>query len=214
MGRYRYVILFIVLFFSAHKVNAAACDNTEKVAYQERAKNISYSYSYVDSDNAFNITFTNVTNGLYLVNYMEETDEIHDYYPINDEITINNVNPGYSYRFNVFTSDENPCSNSSIYSIYITLPYYNPYYHDTFCNGIKNYKYCKKFINKSITYEEFKTNVEKYIKSLEVEEEKEIEESFSIFDYIFNVYTMIILAIIAIAGILIIRRYDKKNEFF
>ena len=214
MKNSRYMVLLLALFFGISKVSAVACPNKEKVEYQERAKNISYSYSYDDSNNAFSITFTNVTNGLYLADYIEESDDLQRYYPTNDEVNINNVKPGYSYRYNVFTSDENPCSGSSIYSIYITLPYYNPYYHDSLCSGIKDYKYCKKFINKSITYEEFKTNVENYKNKLADQEVDEVDDITSIFDYVFNKYTIIISAIIVVIGIIIIRIYDKKNDFF
>ena len=75
MKRYSYVLLFTILLFMTSNVKAAACDNKEKVIYQERAKNISYSYSYNDSDNTFSVVFTNVTNGLYLVD--NNNDEIY-----------------------------------------------------------------------------------------------------------------------------------------
>ena len=170
MGRYKYLLLFIILFFSASKVGAAACSNASKVEYQERAKNISYTYKYNDETNVFEVTFTNVTEGLYL----RDLNGLHNYKPTNNEITLTNVEPGYSYRFGIYTSDKNPCSHSNLYPLYVTLPFYNPYYHDSLCDGIKEYKYCKKFVNKNITYEEFKTSVEEYReKFIEQQEEKE-----------------------------------------
>ena len=214
MERYKSLLLIMVIFLSLTKVNAAACDNNEKVNYQEKAKNISYSYKYVDND-TFNITFTNIDSSFYLVN-MENMQE-YDY--ANGEMTINNITPGKSYRFNVFTKDDNPCSSSSIYSIYITLPYYNPYYTDSLCEGIKNYKYCKKFINKMISSEEFEKSVTKYRKSLEREKEKTNKKTNlpSMFSYAIDFYLdyyFIILPVIIIASITVIIKHNKKEELF
>lgn len=214
MEKHKSLILTLVLFLCVTKVNAAACNNSLKVNYQEKAKNISYSYKYEDSNNTFNITFTNIDSSFYLIDM--ESMQKYDY--ANGEMTINNVAPGKSYRFNVFTKDNNPCSRSSIYPIYVTLPYYNPYYTDSLCDGISNYQYCKKFINKNISYEEFQNNVTKYRQSLEKSENVKKNNYYeSIFKTLLNIYLnyyFIILPVIIIASIIIIVRHDKKQELF
>ena len=139
MGKVKCALITLFLFLGISSVKAAACDNALKVDYQNRAKNISYSYTYNDSNNSFNIIFTNITNGFYLID-MDTMQE----YRNQGEIVIYNVSPGNSYRYGVFTSDLNPCSGMSIYNIYVTLPFYNPYYNDPLCDGINTYKYCKK----------------------------------------------------------------------
>ena len=216
MGVYKKALLTLFLFLGMSHVNAAACDNTLKVDYQNRAKNITYSYTYNDSNNTFNLLFTNITDSLYLID-MENMQE----YRNQGEITIGNVLPGKSYRYGVFTSDQNPCSSSSIYYIYITLPFYNPYYNDSLCDGISSYKYCRKFINKSISYEEFTENVNEYRDYLNSKDTKEVveEETFleKVFDYITSFYTnyyFIILPVIIIISIVIIIRQNKKDSLF
>ena len=217
MGKVKCALFSLLLFAGMSNVNAAACDNSLKVDYQNRAKNISYSYTYNDSNNTFSMLFTNITDGLYLI----DMDTMFEY-KNNGEITINNVGAGKSYRFGVFTSDANPCSGSSIYNIYITLPFFNPYYTDSLCDGINNYKYCKKFINKSVSYEEFKENVTNYKNSLNKDNKdtkEEIEKTFieKIFNKVFDLYLkyyFLILPFIIIITLLAIVRENKKDSLF
>ena len=216
MGKMKCARISLFLFLGISNVNAAACDNALKVDYQNRAKNISYSYTYNDSNNTFNILFTNITDGLYLTD-MDTMQEHKN----NGEIIIYNVISGKSYRYGVFTSDRNPCSGSSIYNIYVTLPFYNPYYKDGLCEGINSYKYCKKFINKSVTYEEFVENVTNYKKSLEKQDDDTdvLEKTFleKAFDLIVNFYLsyyFIILPIVILITVIAIIKENKKDSLF
>ena len=218
MGEYKRLVLLLFLFFSMSRVNAAACDNALKVDYQNRATNISYTYTYNDSNNTFNILFTNITDGLFLMdmNNMKE-------YRNNAEITVYNAIPGNRYRFGVFTSDDNPCKHSSVYNIYVSLPFYNPYYNDALCDGINNYKYCKKFVKKNITYDEFKENVVNYRNSLEqssgIKDDDVIKPTLlekifnSILDLYIKYYFVILPSIIVITIIIIIRESNKDKLF-
>lgn len=217
MGKVKCTLFSLFLFLGMSRVGAVACDNSMKVDYQNRAKNISYSYTYNDSNNTFNILFTNVTDSLYLID-MDTMQE----YRNNPEITISNVTPGNSYRYGVFTSDLNPCSNSSIYNIYVTLPFYNPYYSDPLCAGINTYKYCKKFINKSVSYEEFKENVTNYKNSFINNDSKDdnnndktiVEKIFNkLFDFYLDYY-FVILPIIIVITLIAIYKENKKDSLF
>lgn len=217
MGKVKCILISLFLFLGMSNVNAAACDNALKVDYQNRAKNITYSYIYNDSNNTFDVIFTNITDGLYLID-MDTMQE----YRNNGEITINSVMSGKSYRFGVFTSDANPCSGSSIYNIYVTLPFYNPYYTDNLCDGISNYKYCKKFINKSVSYEEFKENVENYKNGLNKSDNTNEDDTKKtllekVFNTIFNFYLkyyFVILPVIIVITLIAIIRENKKDSLF
>ncbi len=217
MGKVKNVVFFLFLFLGMSSVGAVACDNSLKVDYQNRAKNITYSYTYNDSNNTFNILFANITDGLYLI----DMDTMQEYRNIS-EITINNVTPGNSYRYGVFTSDLNPCSSSSIYNIYVTLPFYNPFYKDSLCEGITSYKYCKKFINKSVTYDEFKENVLNYKNSFTNGDDKKSEENEEtilekVFNKLFELYInyyFVVLPIIIIITLIAIYRENKKDSLF
>lgn len=209
----RYVTLFILLFMVSFNVKAAVCNNNDKVRYQEMAKNITYSYEYNDANNTFNLIFTNISEELYLENL--ETEERYNYQ--GPELRIVNLIPGNSYKYNVSTGNVD-CLNEDLYTVYVTLPYYNSFYNNELCNGIENYKYCKKFINKSVTYEEFVKNVTDYKNSLANNLEENPENNVSsIFKTMFNwflKYYYIILPIVIVTLLLIIWIYNKKHDLF
>lgn len=212
------VLLFIFFLFGISNVHAAACDNALKVEYQELAKNIIYNYEYIDASNTFDVTLTNVNEIFYIID-MDSNMRFDD---TNGEIKINGVIPGSRLRFKVFADDDTPCSSSNIYSIYVSLPYFNPYYNNELCDDIDKFKYCEKFINKSVTYEEFKENIAEYKKSLLEKEKKsnsEKDETLSMIGNIIDFYLksyFIILPIIIVVGltIIIIIKTNKKNELF
>jgi hypothetical protein len=214
MRRYIYLLFTILLLTFCPKVGASVCSNSEKVSYQNLAKNISTSYEYVEGTGTFNIIFTNVSSNLYIRNIKTEVD-----YPYtNSEMVLSNFKSGNSYKFGIYTSDFN-CRNEILYTFYITLPYYNPYYQDTLCSGIENYKYCKKFLTNSITYNEFVKNVNSYRDSLNetTTDIEEVSSSNSYLDYFIDFYLdyyYIILPLIIIICFIIRWRYNKKNDLF
>lgn len=217
MRRFKYLIVSILLFSICSKVSAAACPNSEKVTYQSLAKNITSSYEYIEETRKFNIHFTNVDENLYI---RELTSE-KNYEYTGNEMVLSDFKPGKSYKFGIYTSDAR-CSGVNMYTIYVTLPYYNSFYQDELCSGIENYKYCKKFINKKITYSEFESYVTSYKESLNKESNEEIESSTSslldvLLDDIFQFYLSyyyIILPIIIILSLLLRWYYNKKRDLF
>lgn len=214
MKGYRYILLSIILLAVSPKISALTCDNKVKVDYQEKAKNITYSYDYNDSNNTFNATITNIAEGFYLLDL--DSYQRHGY--SGSELTLNNLQPGRRYKFGIYSSNID-CLNKNLYTLYVTLPYYNPYYKDSLCSGIENYKYCKKFINKSVTYEEFAQNVTDYRNKLingDDEEDKKDAIS-SLLSEIFNFYLKyyyIFSLVIIIGGGIIIWRHNKKQDLF
>ena len=212
MKNFKYVLLSIILFIICPKVKADLCDDKDKINYQSLAKNISGTYEYVPESNTFNIIFTNVDSTLYFKEL--NTGGIYGY--TGNEMVLFNFIPGNSYKFGVYTSNYE-CRNDKMYTIYLTLPFYNPYYQDSLCEGIENYKYCSKFISKFITYEEFKNNIEQYKKSSEKENDANEEVTYSIFDYIILFYVEyyhIILPLIIVICLFIRCRYNKKQDLF
>lgn len=215
MRKYKYAILSIFAFMLIpNSIKGAVCKDSDKVNYQSLAKNISISYDYKEEGTKakFNLTFSNIPEGFYLVEYNSEQN-----YPyVGSEITIPNLSQGRSFKFEVYTTSLG-CDNIVLYTHYVTLPYYNPYYTDSLCDNIKNYKYCNKWVNKKITYSEFKENVEKYRNNIKKEEIKEEEKQTSLFDTIISFYLdyyYIILPIIILTGIVTIRRSIRKQDLF
>ena len=210
----RYFIGFLMLFMFCPKVSAAICDNARFVSYQDKAKNITYSYDYVDESNTFNITLTNVSSDFYLLDLNSNVT-----YPYtSDEMVLSGMTPGKTYKLAIYTENDIYCSDKRIYTLYIKLPYYNPYYNDELCSDIKEFQFCKKFITKMITYDEFKEKVNTYKNQIEKgNTSDESEEYVSIFRRLLNFYTKyyyVILPSIIILGLVIRWRYNKKNDLF
>lgn len=215
MRKYKYGLVIILSFLLCPiTMKAAICSNSEMVYLQDLAKNILYSYDYVEEGNTayFNIYFNNMSDGLYLENM--DTNQIYNN-SNNGEMVLGRVEQGKQYRFNVYSN--NLCKNVIIRSIYVNLPYYNPYYNDEICKGIENYKFCQKFVNKQFDYSEFEENVLRYKNQHKQDEINEDKNKNNIFDSILNIYLKsyyIVLPIIIVIAFFIKRRYEKKEELF
>ena len=210
----RYIILLVALFIFCPKVEAVVCDNAKMVNYQEIAKNITYTYNFNESNNTFDVTLTNVDSNFHFINV--ETNERYE--NSGSETTLNNLNQGTSYKLGVYTNDID-CRNSRLYTIYIALPYYNPYYNDELCSGIENYKYCKKYITFSLTREQFEERVKSYInKQIGVADtEEKHDDNHPVIDFLSNIdnYMYYVLAIVIGLSFLIYRYYyNKKQDLF
>jgi len=213
----RKYILTLVLFLFICPNIANACSNSDEVKYQELAKNISYSYDYIEENGniSFNVTFSNINENLYLYDYTN--DVVHD--RIGDEMTLTGFSQGNSYKFGVYTSDiASGCVGNTMYIMYVNIPYYNPYYQDELCKGIEDYKFCNKWLNMNITYDTFKNNVLKYKESLtEEKKQNENQKVEGFFDKLVSFYVdyyYIILPLLIIISVVYIRIYNKKHDLF
>jgi len=204
-------VLFIILFPINSK--ALLCSNKEKVKFQELAKNITTTYDYVEENNqvTFNIIFSNIPEGFRIYDYNNKTE--HGYFA--REMLLSGFKPGTSYRFDYYTNDV-LCQYDNLYTSYINLPHYNPYYNDSICEGL-NYKYCNKWQKIDMTYEEFINDVTKYKESLKAVEGPTTEKVKGFFDYIIEFYVnyyYIVLPLFIIISISYIIYYNKKQDLF
>lgn len=180
------------------------------------AQNITTSYTYTEQDGniTFQITLSNIQAGLIIKDVKNNT-----IYPYRgSELTIPNLQANTSYRFDIYTDDID-CDLETLYSHYVNTPAYNPYYQDEVCIGMEEYPLCQKWTQVNLTYEEFHQEVEKAkqpSESTEVEIKPE-QNIKGIYDYILEFYLnyyYIVLPIFIVGGIIIIYRYNKKNDLF
>lgn len=205
------VALLIVFLCIPFSVNA--CSSSDKINYSKLASNINYRYTYQENgDNVtFNVTFYNIPENFIIVG-----DNEYGY--SGSELTINNLYSGMN-RFNIETN-LNGCGGISLYTKYVDLPYYNPYYNDPLCVGIENYQLCNKFTTKNlnISYEEFKKKVTEYKKNIIVDDElktKVVTKGF--YDKLVDIYTKyyyIFLPVIIILCVSFIIYRRKRESFF
>lgn len=209
----RYLKIFIYLIIlSPLCVKGLVCDNTAKVRLQKLAQNITTSYDYVEQNGTvtFNITFLNLNSELYLVDTVNEKD----IYYSDTSLTLNGFESGKNYKFKVRSTDPF-CSGSVLYYIYVTTPYFNPYYNDPICEGV-SYKYCNKWQKNDLSYDEFIENVQNYKKEIIVKPDNP-KNTKGIFDYLIDFYVSyyyIVLPIIILSIIIYIVVARKKDSLF
>ena len=209
--------IFLCLLFIIFPLQARAilCTNDKKVKYQALASNITTSYTYqeVNGTITFQITLSNINSELIIKDV--KNDKVYPYQ--GKELIIPNLKEGTSYRFDVYVEDMD-CDDKIMYSHYVNTPSYNPYYQDEICRGMENYSICQKWSKVTVSYEEFKRKVEELKKEPTKPIIKEEEEEFkTIGDYLLEFYLSyyyIVLPIFIVGGIVIIIRYNKKNDLF
>lgn len=218
MRKFSKILMLLVLFLLLPKnVSALLCNNDERVKYQDMARNITYSYDAVEKNGKviFTLTFANVHKDLALVNARNDKW----YYQKNQVITITNLEPNASYRYEVYSIADDGCKNMDMYTINVLLPSYNKYHKDSLCEGIEDYELCNKWKNVNYTYEEWKEKVKLYKDSLtpELEEDKIKDDSKTLLEKIIEAYGQlyyIVLPIVIVVGALTIYIYNKKRELF
>lgn len=200
-----FIILLVIFSFSKVK---AECDYNLNISL---ANNIAYSYKYNGSN--FDLTFTNLNDMFYIV------DQDDMYYSGYYEKTINNLEPNRTYTYKIYPSSLE-CENSSIRTINVKIPSYNKYYDSDICEDVKEFKYCKKWYENDLTYEEMTKKIDEYKKSLN-EDINEASYKRTVLDQIgeimLNIYTnyyFIILPLIIIGSIYAIYKLDKKDSLF
>lgn len=218
MKRYRKLFILLVLFVLVPmNVNALMCQNSDKVKYQDMARNIAYSYDSIDKNGRvlFTLTFTNVPTALALRNARSG----NWYFSKGQDIVITNLEEAGRYRYEVYAIDGQGCDNISLFTFNILLPYYNKYHTDILCDGIEGYELCQKWLNNQYSYEDWQKKVFAYRKSLIVEPPKTEGKTHiyttieKIVDFYGKIY-YIVLPVIIIGGMLTIYIYNKKRELF
>ena len=210
------LLVFALFILLPTNVNAIMCSNDRKAVFREQAKNIAVNYTYVELDNdvVFNIKFDNIPSDFYLY----DVDTGAKYYPDGESsVLLMNAEKNKSYKFWVYVDDA-LCQEETLYTHYITIPGYNVYSKDKLCEGIETYKLCNKWININLSYDEWKKEVNDYIKSLnkrQIEDEK--EEPKGVLEYVMDFYTSYYyfilpgVILLCIGGIFI---YNKKHDLF
>lgn len=189
---------------------SAQCSNSEIIRRSSLAKNISITYNYIEENGqvSFYITLSNLQPDFYI----KDVQNQKQYYYTSNEIVLYGYKPNTSYRFDVYGVGE---CNERLYSHYVNLPGYNPYYNDPICVGV-NSSICQKWVNINYNYDTFVKEVNKIKQKTQVKEENQVEEEpLGIYDYIlkfFISYYYIILPIIIVVCLVIIIIQNKKRK--
>lgn len=201
LRRYYLVIWAFFLFFGMYHVDAS-CSYTDKVKLQKLAGNVLFSYQYHESNYGvtFDVTISNLTPNIYMVD--RATGKV--YRSNNQDIVITGYKSGGTNRFDFYATDQE-CTTDIIFTNYLTLPSFNPFYKEKVCEGASEYKLCQKWIKMDISYTEFYRLVYDYKQNkvdIEIEEEVPTESAGEQFFYFWEKYYLFVLGgILAICAL-------------
>ena len=203
-----FIIVVTLLLFP--KIVFAQCSNSDLARLKKLASNISYVIE--ENDGTISVTFTGVSNELAIslynrqYNYSDELGEIKFY----------GMKGGLSYNFDVYGNEN--CTYNLIKQIDVTISRLNDYYDDPICEQARGYKYCQKWIDKYVDYEELQKGIEQYLNTKPNDgnnNKPSITNAGHDFYYYYNKYYWLALGMsIAILGILIYLwiKQNKKNQ--
>ncbi len=211
------LVIFMVGIGNITALSYAGCEYSLISRLKSFVNNVNTSYDYhiINGEAYFDITLSNIPNGVYI----EDANTGLKYYNfINNELVIRNYN-NQSAKY-IFHPNNSNCNSVSLGSKYVTLPIYNIYYGSESCKDIPNFSLCKKWINKVYGTNEFETLVSEYKESLEKDDdiEQNIEYQKTLLDKIVEFYVkyyyILLIGIIVICGLIIlINRNREKNKF-
>lgn len=153
-----FLIVLSIFYFPVH-VLAEDCTKNEMTRISSLINNIEILYTHIEN-NRFKINIYNVPKELYILSPTYERLYPDD----SNSITIDNYIGGKSYTFNIFSTENNDCINSMNYTKTIYVKKYNLYADKDICmdSKYKDFKYCNKWYQGSITDDKFESEIKKY----------------------------------------------------
>lgn len=214
MKKYYFKIVFLMVLCAIPLTAKAECSYGEKVRLQKLAGNVNFAYRYKDTAYSvvFEMTVSNLTNEIYMVDRLTGKS----YYSNNKDFKISNYQSGSLIRYDFYAKDSS-CTEDVLFSNYVTLPTYNPYYGSELCEKIEEFKLCQKWLKHGMTYKEFYTGVTQYLNKKEEEPGIKPETPKEEFDwepviqFWADYYLYILLGIIIVGGV-ILYLHDKKTD--
>lgn len=192
------------------------CTQNEKLELRKTVSKFNYALEkYKEGDTVnYKINILNMTNDV-VISYLDKK------YSLNNNV-IDKIIPGTIVSLKLDANPNGICDGYSISNKIIQIPYYNKYKDHELCKDYQEYFLCKEDVNTKVSEEEFKRQINEYIKEKNkvVEDEENPEpqkESPTIYekimDFIYNNYIYILYGIIVVSslGILIIQ-IKKHNS--
>lgn len=213
MKKYYLGIVFFIVLFTIPLSVKADCSYQDIVRLKKLAGNVSFSYRY-NEDNFiinFEITVSNLTNEIYMIDHSTEKY----YYSNNEDFTMKGYFPGKTIRFDFYAKDSS-CTDQRLFTNYVTLPFYNTYHDSYICKDLQDFELCQKWLKHDMTYKEFHDAITKHLNKTEVQPEKtsEVKEEFDwekVIQFWADYYLYILLTII-IGGGIILYIHERKSD--
>ena len=213
MKKVLFLILMFLVSFKASALTYGGCDYSTVARLKSLVNNINISYDYriVDNEAYFDVTINNITPEMYIRDIIN--NRVYYY-----SDTVDGEIKMYGYKdtkvkYNFYSVN---CNNISIGKKYYNFPTYNKYYGDPICEGIQDYKLCKKWANVNYTYDEMKEYINEYKSKSYENDNNNIDYEKSVIDKVVDFYVKyyfyILPSIIVVFGLIIVIN-RKKNRF-
>lgn len=209
---YYSLVLFFCMFIFPTFVHAE-CSYERTAELSRIASNVQLSYNYrLEYGLEYDVHITNLTNDVYAMdnfgNVFTGNTDITKHYSYFDNITFTADEP---INYNIYSNDDN-CKGEYLLKKYINFPNYNVNSSSEDCKKYPDFKYCQVWSsNIGISPEKFKMELNKFINSNNLKEEKaKANDSDDIFKYINSNVLILVSILLLISGIYFIRRKMVK----
>lgn len=203
--------LIVLILMLINNVNVLAeCSSEEVQVLKEKASNIEIKLNlrenvegeFGTSNKTYDVIVNNLTEEFFLIDgYYGESYGVRDK-DENGQIVFYSYMPG-TYNFKIYSQE----CGTLISTIKVVVPRYNPFFGDPLCEGIsgEDLDVCGEWYSGELDYETFKAKVEKYKSGNNLEDNKNLDSSFSI-NKIVIFLVVSALVVVTIISIVIIKR--------
>ena len=203
MKKLKAFIFTLTLFFASSSYVYAVCDATELNTLRSVAANVRASYEelkgimdpseYTPPDgtsaedftayyNYFRIYITNLTEDIYVKVYNDATGEENTYtYQDSDNGTVTfdweDITLLANFTIKVYSSFNTNCSDTELYTLYLTTPRFNNYSLFDMCDGAEDFYLCYEYLSipDEVSFGQFVDLIERY-KNGQVDDDGNIVE--------------------------------------
>ena len=211
MKRLKYLVFVVLCAFLSPLVIKAQCTDQRMAELNKIAGNVQISYNYDLDENgepAFHIILSNITDDIYMV-YPSMGGLDTEIISGTNEVIIDGYS-GMERKFSIYSRDLN-CLDQKIVDKYIKIPVYNSLSQESLCNKHPEFKYCKTWLNSSITLDDFNEEYEKTYNILTNNHENKNNEKQ---DNDFSIKLLIIVVVLSVMVLivyLIFRRIKREK---
>lgn len=204
MKKLKAFIFTLTLFFASSSYVYAVCDATELNTLRSVAANVRASYEemqgvldpseYTPPDgtgtedftayyNYFRIYITNLTEDIYVEVYNDANGETSTYtFEDSDNGTVtfdwDDITLLANFTITVYSSDNTNCSDTQLYTLYLTTPRFNSYSLYDMCDGAEDFYLCYEYLSvpDEVSFGEFVDLIERYKSGTIDDEGNTVEE--------------------------------------
>lgn len=216
-------IVFVLLMLLTFNVYADTCKSDELKRLKNIAEQVELSYEYkvstIPYSDGQDVSFAEYAVVVSNLNKEIKVNWEEDFYAgVFEEFKNDGTNTG---RLSGYKDGENAvvviraytndaCSGEILAKKSIKLPYLNPFYYQDICKTYSDFKYCQQIVDKSLTVDKFKSELNNYLKTNESNEKEDVNNNSNNSYYLIIIIAVIIVIFVLLISVIIKKR--RKNQ--